>query len=165
MTPTPPTWDAARFFSRLAQHNRLALAEGFTFHRVAGLDGFEETLHTATTHRALFCLSDTAEGYTELCETPHTRRLTTVFLALRHPLDDMRRREACFDTLRELFRQVMSLVIQERLRLQEGHLYLDPRVAFHEIPRYFLTGCACAYFQLAIDTYTDLRYRPEEWTL
>ena len=31
-----------------------------------------------------------------------------------------------------------------------------------EIDRYFLSSCACAYFQVATDVYTDLRYNQEE---
>ena len=28
---------------------------------------------------------------------------------------------------------------------------------------YFFSGCACAYFQVAVDTFTDLRFRFSEW--
>ena len=28
---------------------------------------------------------------------------------------------------------------------------------------YFFSGCACAYFQIAVDTFTDLRYSADEW--
>lgn len=28
---------------------------------------------------------------------------------------------------------------------------------------YFFSGCACAYFQIAVDTFTDLRYNADEW--
>jgi hypothetical protein len=34
---------------------------------------------------------------------------------------------------------------------------------FSEIDRYFFSGCACAYFQIAVDVYTDLRYNADEW--
>ncbi len=42
-------------------------------------------------------------------------------------------------------------------------LYLDPKISFQEIDRYFFTGCACAYFQIATDTYTNLCYDKGEW--
>ncbi|MBQ0062995.1 MAG: hypothetical protein KBS94_03070 [Prevotella sp.] len=35
--------------------------------------------------------------------------------------------------------------------------------SLQEIDRYFFSGCACAYFQIATDVYTDLRYNQEEW--
>ena len=51
----------------------------------------------------------------------------------------------------------------EKTRVEEEHIYLDPRISFQEIDRYFLSGCACAFFQVATDVYTDLRYNQEEW--
>ena len=67
------------------------------------------------------------------------------------------------DIMRELFRQFMSVLIQEKTRIEQKNIYLDPRISFHEIDKYFFTGCACAYFQIATDTFTDLRYDNEEW--
>ena len=86
-----------------------------------------------------------------------------MFLAMRHAIDDMAARQRCMDTMRELFRQFMSKLILEQTKLQEHCIYLDPRISFQEIDRYFFSGCACAYFQIAVDTYTDLRYKEEEW--
>ncbi len=110
-----------------------------------------------------FQCKDIAQGYTELNTTPHTRRVKTVFLAMRHALDDMQARQQCMDIMRELFRQFMSVLIQEKTRVEEQHIYLDPRISFQEIDRYFLSGCACSFFQVAKDVYTDLRYNQEEW--
>ena len=92
-----------------------------------------------------------------------TRRVKTVFFAMRHALDDMEARQQCMDIMRELFRQFMSVLIQEKTRVEEEHIYLDPRISFQKIDRYFLSGCACAFFQVATDVYTDLRYNQEEW--
>ena len=118
------------------------------------------------------------QGYTELNTTPHTRRVKAVFLAMRHAFDDMQARQQCMDIMRELFRQFMSVLIQEKTRVEagcprepgkpyekgaQGFVYLDPRISFQEIDRYFLSGCACAFFQVATDVYTDLRYNAEEW--
>ena len=103
------------------------------------------------------------QGYTELNTTPHTQRVKTIFLAMRHALDDMQTRQQCMDIMRELFRQFISVLIQEKTRVEEQHIYLDPRISFQEIDRYFLSGCACSFFQVAKDVYTDLRYNQEEW--
>ena len=125
-----------------------------------------------------FQCEDITQGYTELNTTPHTQRVKTVFLAMRHALDDMEARQECMDIMRELFRQFMSILIQEKTRVEagcprepgkpyekgaQGFVYLDPRISFQEIDRYFLSGCACAFFQVATDVYTDLRYNQEEW--
>ena len=156
-------WDATSFFETLASKNKLAKAENFTFCRVSGLEGFEEVLHHLQTTANFIAVSDIAQGYTELNTTPHTRRVKTVFFAMRHALDDMQARQECMDIMRELFRQFMSVLIQEKTRVEEEHIYLDPRISFQEIDKYFLSGCACAFFQIATDVYTDLRYNQEEW--
>lgn len=165
MTTIPKNinWDATSFFETLASKNKLAKAENFTFCRVSGLEGFEEVLHHLQTTANFIAVSDIAQGYTELITTPHTRRVKTVFFAMRHALDDMQARQECMDIMRELFRQFMSVLIQEKTRVEEEHIYLDPRISFQEIDKYFLSGCACAFFQIATDVFTDLRYNEKEW--
>ena len=164
---TTPTlngqWNAAAFFESLTATNRLAQSEGFTFCRVSGLDGFEEAVNKAQSQTAFVCVSDIADGYTELNNTPRTRRVKTVFFAMRHAVEDMAARDECLETMRELFRQFMSRLLPEKVRLEQNCIYLDPRIAFNEIDRYFFTGAAGAYFQIAVDVFTDLRYNPQEW--
>lgn len=156
-------WDASAFFENLCATNRLAQSEGFTFCRVSGLEGFEEALAQMQTASAFVCVSDIADGYTEMNNTPRTRRVKTVFLAMRHAAEDMEARTECMETMRELFRQFMSKLILEKTRLEQSCIYLDPRISFNEVDRYFFSGCACAYFQIAVDVYTDLRYNENEW--
>ena len=165
-TPNNPSfsWNATDFFEDLTKRNKLAQKKGFTFCRVSGLDGFEELLGKMMTKTAFVCVSDISQGFTDINNTPHTRRVKTVFLAMRHAIDDMGARERCMNTMRELFRQFMSVLIMEQTRLQEHSIYVDPRISFQEIDRYFLSGCACAYFQIGVETYTDLQYNTEEWT-
>lgn len=156
-------WDASLFFENLCATNKLAQSEQFVFCRVSGLDGFEEAVNQAQTQQAFVCVSDIADGYTELNNTPRTRRVKTVFLAMRHAAEDMAARSDCMEIMRELFRQFMSKLILERVRLEQNCIYIDPRISFNEIDRYFFSGCACAYFQIAVDVYTDLRFNADEW--
>lgn len=156
-------WNASAFFERLTTTNRHAQANGYRFLRVSSLEGFHDALGSMLSAKAFVAASDTSQGYTSLDNTPHTRRVKVVFLAMRHKVDDMMAREKCMDNMRELFRQFMSVLIQEKTRLEENCIYLDERINFNEIDRYFFTGCACAFFQIALDTFTDLRFNPEEW--
>ena len=156
-------WSATEFFQELIANNKLAVAEGFTFCKVSGLEGFEEALHAMQSASAFCCVSDIADGYTELNNTPRTRRIKTVFLAMRHAIDDMNARNECMETMRELFRQLMSRLTLERVRIEQNCIYIDPRITFNEIDRFFFSGCACAYFQIAVDVYTDLRVDYSEW--
>ena len=157
-------WNAVQFFEDAMQCNLLAVKNGFIFCKVSGLEGFEEALHAMQQATAFCCVSDIADGYTELNNTPRTRRIKTVFLAMRHAIDDMDARNECMEIMRELFRQFMSVLTLERVKLEQNCIYLDPRISFNEIDRYFFSGCACAYFQVAVDVFTDLRYNADEWT-
>ena len=156
-------WDAAKFFEELTATNKLAQQEQFVFCRVSGLDGFEEAVNQAQTQRAFVCVSDIADGYTELNNSPRTRRVKTVFFAMRHAAEDMSARAECMEIMRELFRQFMSRLLPEKVRLEQNCIYLDHRISFNEIDRYFFNGAAGAYFQIAVDVYTDLRYNKDEW--
>ncbi len=159
---TLTNWDAAAFFEQLTQSNRLAQEKGFTFCRVSGLSDFHELLSRQQA-TAFVCVDDISEGYIELNNSPHTRRVKSVFLAMRHAIDSQQARAQCMETMREVFRQFMSKLLLEDTRLAERQLYLDSRIRFAEIPEYFAQGCACAQFQIAVELYTDLRLNPDEW--
>lgn len=156
-------WNAAPFFATLTASNKFAMSYDFTFTKVSGLDGFEEALQHMQSATAIVAVSDISQGYIEINNSPHTRRVKTVFLAMRHAIDDITARQECMDIMRELFRQFMSKLILEKTKQEQNNIYLDPRISFQEIDQYFFSGCACAYFQIAVDTYTDLRYDPTEW--
>lgn len=156
-------WDAAAFFEKLTAANKLARDNGFAFERVSSLEGFHALINGALTTTAFVAVSDTSSGGTELNNSPHTRRIKTVFLFMRHKADDQKARQDCLDLMNELFRQFMSVLIQEKTRLRENSIYLDDRISFTEIDKYFYTGGACAFFQIAVDTFTNLVYNPEEW--
>ncbi len=158
------SWNATAFFSDLTARNIFAQENAFRFCKVSGLDGFEEALAAMQSTTAFVCVSDISQGYTDLNNTPHTRRVKTVYLAKRHAIDDMSARERCMETMRELFRQFMSVLLLEQTKLKENCIYIDPRISFQEIDRYFLSGCACAFFQIGVDTYTDLQFNADEWT-
>lgn len=156
-------WDAALFFRDLTKRNLLARNNGFKFCQCSGLEGFEQALNEMLYSTAFICVSDSSDGYMEINNTPHSRRVKTIFMAMRHAAENMQARAQCMETMREIFRQFMSRLIPEKTRLEENHIYLDSRIAFTEIDRYFFSGCACAYFQIAVDIYTDLRYNADEW--
>ena len=65
-------WDAVGFFENLTAENVLAQKEQFTFCRVSGLDGFEEMLDNMQSSTAFVAVSDIAQGFTELNNTPRT---------------------------------------------------------------------------------------------
>lgn len=156
-------WDAAAFFERLTNANKLAKSKNFRFARVSSLEGYHTLISKTLEMTACVAVSDTSEGGTEMNNTPHTRRVKTVFLFMRHAADRQDLRQKCLDTMNELFRQFLTVLIQEKTRLSEDCIYIDPYIKFTEIDKYFYSGGACAFFQIALDTFTDLSYNPEEW--
>ena len=156
-------WDAQAFFQRLTESNRLAVESGYRFHQVSGLEGFSAALKNALQTKAFVCVSDTSEGGMDLANTPHTTRIKTVFFAVRHKAADEVQRNKAMANMRELFRQFMTVLVQEKTRLEQDCIYLDDRISFTEISRYFYTGAACAFFELRVDTFTDISFNPDEW--
>jgi hypothetical protein len=158
------SWDASTFFERLTKSNKFAKEKGFSFHRVSSLTGFEDCLAKFLSAKAIVAVSDESEGSLSIDNSPHTRRIKTVFLAMRHQADNMLYRQERLDDMRELFRQFMSMLILEKTQLEQQNIYLDTDISFTEINKYFFSGCACAFFQIATYTYTDLRFNPDEWS-
>lgn len=97
-------WDAAKFFERLTATNRHAKTNGYVFARVSSLEGFQGALDKMYSAPAFVAVDDSSQGYMSLDNSPHTRRVKTVFLAMRHAEDDTEAREECMANMRELFR-------------------------------------------------------------
>lgn len=157
-------WDALEFFSSLTDTNRFAREFGFVCRGCSSLDGFYDLLSDVQSAAPIVAVSDISSGELSVNNHPKARRIKTVFLAMRHAIDDPDARTECMEILRELFRQFMSRLILERERIAQGCIYIDPDITFTEIDRYFFSGCACAYFQITVDTFTDLTFNPDEWT-
>lgn len=158
----PGQWSAAEFFRALTEQNRLASNLGFRFCRISGQQGFEEALQLPGAQN-IVAVSDTSDGFVRIDNTPFVRSVHTVFMAMRHKVDDLDARQSCFDTMREIFRQFMSRLIREKVRIEQNNIYLDSRISFNEIDRWFFTGAAACWFTIAVDVNTDLRLRPDEW--
>ncbi len=156
-------WSATDFFEKLTQSNKLAVEKGFRFVLVSGLSGLEEAVASMLSVNNFVFVSENAVGSTELDNSPHTRRVRTVFLAMRHRGDDMKARRLCMDTMAELHRQFLSRLILEKTRLSENMQYLVPCITLQEVDKYLIPGTAICMFEIAVDTFIDLQYNAAEW--
>ncbi len=156
-------WNASDFFRKLTEKNRLAVEKGFRFVEISGLEGLEEAIASMQSTANFVCVMENAAGYTDTDNTPHTRRIRTVFIAMRHKMDDMHARRKCMDTIAELHRQFCSVLIREKTRLEENMQYLDSRINLQETPKYLIPGTVIFMFELAVDTYISLEYNEKEW--
>lgn len=156
-------WSATDFFKRLTSTNKLAVQNGFVFVQVSGLEGLEEAIERIqSTHNFVF-VTENVVGVTELDNSPHTRRVRTVFIAMRHKEGDMNARRKCMNTIAELHRQFCSMLLLERTRIQENMQFLDPRITLQEANANLIPGTAICMFEISVDTYIDLSYNEDEW--
>ena len=130
MTDKNINWYATAFFASLTETNKFAKAHDFVFAKVSGLDGFEEALQQLQSATAIIAVSDISQGYIEVNNSPHTRRVKTVFLAMRHAIDDMAARQQCMDTMLA-FNDTMLKIWREQMTLlgviDTGRLLHSPK--------------------------------------
>lgn len=158
-------FDSVGFFKRCTEESKLAKSLGFGFARVSGLESFEDALKSLTIYPALVCATDSSDGYLQFSNSPHERRVHTVFLAMRHAEGDMEARQRCLDTLRVLFRQFVSRIIRERDRIELGCQAIDEKITFQEVDRWFFPGCACAYFNIAVTEWESIFFDERQWEI
>jgi hypothetical protein len=156
-------WNSVDFFRRCTEQNKLAQKNSFRFARVSSLEGFQDLLGQLTSAKAVVAASDVSQGYVSTTNSPATRRVKVVFIAMRHRIDDMTARDRCLNIMRELFRQFMTKLVLEKTQLADESIYLDDNISFNEIDKYFFSGMACAWFSVGVTTYTDLRYNSDDW--
>ena len=156
-------WSASDFFEKLVAENKLAVEHEFRFRKITGLDGLEEALASMQSTKNFVFVQENAAGYTALDNSPHTRKVRTVFIAMRYKKDDMAAYRRCMDTIAELQRQFCSRLILERTRVQENMQFIDPRINLQEVSQYLIPGTAICMFEISVDSYIDLSYDPSEW--
>lgn len=157
-------WNAADYFRSRLDSNILAIREKFVFCQVSGLEGLEDMLRMMQDSANFFAVSDVSDGFADMSPAAISRRVKTVFVAMRHQESNMEARALCMDTMRELWRQMMSALKRDKTRFENEGVYIDDRIQFSEIDSYFFSGCACAFFQVAFDIDLDLCYNEAEWT-
>lgn len=156
-------WNSIEFFRRCSEKSRLARDLGFQFEVISGLDSFESLLADIIDTDNFICASDSGDGVLDIDISPDLNRTHLLFFAMRHEVGDMDARSRCLDIMRTLFTQFMSRLIPEKSRIAEDAVYIDPRIRFTEIDRWFFNGAACAYAQITVRNPVDLSYDPSQW--
>lgn len=156
-------WDAYPYFEKIVSENKICRTNNYQLCRVSSLQGFEDALNKFQSGKAFVCVADESDAKLCLNNTGHSKFIKTVFLAKRHPANDMAKRDEAFKELRTLGRQLLSRFLKEKQRIDLGFLYIDNEVNFSEIPQAFFNGCACLYFNIMVGVYVDLSYNEAEW--
>lgn len=156
-------FDATTYFRTLTSTNKKAVNNGFVFCEVSSLEGFEEALARMQNSANFVCVSEVDAGSITPEKNPHISRVKTIFIAMRHALDNMPARRQCFQDMQELFRQFLSKLYKDEDQFRMQGLYFDWNISFQEMPTYFFNGCACAYFHIKVTTCPSLAYDANEW--
>lgn len=156
-------WNAQSFFQKLTVSSKLAADMKAKFCSVSGPQGFEDMLATMKTTPAFVAVCSEEEGSLDLENTSRSKVVYIVFIALRYKIDSMEQRKKAMAKIRRLFSQFLSVMIQEKTRLEQECIYIDQSVPFKEIDKYFFPCAACAFFQISVTRYSDISYNPDEW--
>lgn len=156
-------WNASDYFRMLVESNLLAIANDMKFYIGSGLNSFEQAVDNFLDVLCFCMLTESADGRLSTDTSPNARRVKTVFLAMRHGENDMKARRKCLDVLTEIFRQFMSHLNREKIKLLQQGIYIEPVIEFHEFNEFFFSGCAAVYFHIPFSTAVDLRFDESQW--
>lgn len=158
------SWDAEAFFRKLTESSKLAAEMGAKFCAVSGPQGFEDVLSSMKSTKAFVAVCSEEDGAIDIDNTPHSQFVYIIFLAERYKVDKMDARKNALKRLRRLFAQFASVLIQEKIRLEQDAIYIDSKIRFKEIDKYFFSGAACAFFQVSVTHYSDISFNEDKWT-
>lgn len=158
-------WDAEAFFRNLTESSKLAVEMGAKFCAVSGPQGFEDVLASMKTTSAFVAVCSEEDGSIDIDNSPHSQFVYIVFLAERYKIDNMTARKKALKRLRRLFAQFTSVLIQEKTRLEQDCIYIDSKIRFREIDKYFFPGAACAFFMISVTHYSDFTFDEDQWTI
>ncbi len=158
-------FNAHAYFENICKRMKLTSEKKYKFCRVTGIDHLEETIHNFTSEKAYFCIDDTEDGASiKKGGAWFEKRAYTIFLLKKFPFNKMDMQKAALDECRQIYRNILSKLIADRSRLENEMTYLDTeRIAYHEIPGYFVSGCTGLYFNIIIEIPTNLVYDGNEW--
>jgi len=158
-------FDFAAYVEGMTGANRLAQEKGFTFCTCSGLSYLEELLQNYQGVSNFVAVSDLCDESTmQVGGGWMKRRLFTVFILARTPYGDMKAHKKAMALCRELYRQMLSRLLQDEADLKNDLIYLNLQdVRSSELGGSFLNGCTGLYFMLTMDEPTDISFNEEEW--
>lgn len=158
-------FDAHTYFKGLASHNKLAVKHGFYPCSCSGINSLEDVLDQLRKQKAFVCVDDTNDAAIQ-CRNGawFQRRVFTVFLMIRYEMMNMTDRAEKLDICRQIFRQMHSKMIIDKMSSDGDLAYLNVEdVMVREFGEYFISGCTGLYF--TVDSYepVNLCYNDDDW--
>lgn len=162
-------FDGVNYLLSLAKANRLAKENGFFAGVCSDLHGIEPMMQEYQTKANFIMVMDTVDGsMTGGRPGWFNRRVYTVAIVARYRWDDTAERQEKMRLCREIYRQTLSRLINDRDDFEYGDempVYLrTDNMAYREMEPYSMAGATGVVFTLRVDEPADLEYNGDEWT-
>ena len=151
------------YLANLLPTNKLFQRKGFKLVTVSGLDQINDLLAQMTKTVNFVALESISDGTLETNNTPMLERSHTVYISMRYKVDDSAARQRCVETMRDLFRQICSVLHTYPMFDNNEPVFLLPDIRFQEIPEYSLNGAALLQFIVTERQSISTEYNPDEW--
>lgn len=160
-------FDARAYFERICSENKLAVAEGFYFATCPGVENLEGVVDRIRKYANFFVFDDTAEGqnFRGTNGGYFRRRVFSVSLLRRYKVNDIADREAQLDVCRELYKQIASRLIKDRLEMPDLIYLKTDSIFYREFDKAMLSGCTGLYFMIECSEPENLCYNAEQWQM
>lgn len=161
-------FDAIKYFTSMTEKNKLCQQEGFKAVVISSPQDLEGLIEHYRDGSRFVCISDTntenltsddgTYGFTK-------RRAFTVLILSAYEYADMDARQKELDLCREVFRQFVSRIINDKYTYEEQFVQFETRsIPTQEFGRYQINGMAGLYFTLYTQEPIEVEYKQDEWT-
>lgn len=159
------SFDAQGYFRQLTEHNKLALQYAFYPCSCSGINSLEDMLLNFQNKGAFVAVDDTNDSNISRQGAGFfAKRTITVFVLRRYKFGDMASRKDSLDICRKLYRQFISRLLVDSMKMDNDFTYLNTdRIFYRELGEYFLNGLTGLYFMVDVNEPEDLKYDATEW--
>lgn len=153
------------YFGGLTEQNNLCQQHGYRFVTCSGIEALEEVLDNYKNTSHFVCLDDSNDANIFSEGGWFKRRTITLFFLSRFSFKDQKSRVAQVDICREIYRQFLSRLINDRYLFEDNLIYarLD-NIYTRDINSSAMGDICGMYMMVYIDEPIDLTYDDSLWT-
>lgn len=157
------TWDAASYFKRLTETNKLAVSKNFRYCDISGIGNMEQVLAQHKNLTAFVAVNNTEGGAIFFDNTPYATRSKGLFFGMRHLKDNMAGRQQCIDTMSEIYRQFNSALLHDEESLLDERTRFNRRQRLQVIDANINPEWTIMFVEIGTITNIDMCYDADEW--
>ena len=159
-------FDVKFYFNKMAAANKLAVAQNYKVVDCTGIETLEGVLAGFKSGMNFIAIDDTNDG--RFFQSPSggwfKRRTCTVFILSHYSIKDMNQRIERLDNCRELQRQFITRMVNDRYVNQSSMYTLGiEEIYYREFGALLVDGLTGTYFMINVDEPVDVSYKENEW--